>query len=179
MKSLKLNPLKATMLLIIAKPEIPEEVLSYARNHGFIEKPEFHVSIIGLQNGKKIIGKYGADETVLEQVRALVDDFQWQVVFEPEYFIIEKYYEEDELLKSGYENIPPQWRRTIIQKIRLPDIESFYEKLTALTGIDFEIPFAHIMLFSWSDYASLMTQGIGLYSEDDFDRYCKGDISIV
>lgn len=175
---LKWDPLKVTILLSIFDPIINASIISYAAENGYVAKPEFHVSIIGFQNGKKIIEKHGNDESIIDRVRSLADNFSWEIEYLPEYFTIEKYYDEVELAKSGYENVPTQLRRTIIQKVLLPNIETFYRQLSVLTGLDFEIPFSHITLFAWSDYIPMMTQGIGLYSEGDFQKYSKERLSV-
>ena len=170
------NPAKITLLLRVKKPEFSQDIGVYAKDHGYVIKPEFHASIIGLQNGKKLSTRYSDDSEMIQKIRSLADNFLWEVITSQDYFVIEKYYNQEELTKSGYQDILPHIRKTIIQKITLPDIEKFYENLTQLTDLDFEIPFAHITLFAWSDYLPMMTQGIGLYSEDDFEKFCKEKI---
>ena len=170
------SPTRITLLLRINKSEIAPKISAYATDHGYAIKPEFHASIIGLQSGKKIIQTHGDNLEILQKVKSLADSFSWDVIYSQEYFVIEKYYNEEELEKSGYKNIPPHLRKTIIQKITIPCLGDFYQNLSQITGLEFEIPFPHITLFAWSDYSPMMTQGIGLYSENDFEKYCKEKI---
>jgi hypothetical protein len=167
------NPEKATLLMHTEKPVIDPEIVLFADKNGYTEKPEFHLSIISFQNGKKIIDNYKNDPEIIQKIQLLVDSFNWDISLSSEYFLIEKYYDEIELEKSGYKNVPNHTRRTIIQKANITDIVSFYEKLSKLTNIVFEVPFSHLTLFCWSDYLPMMTQGIGLYSENDFKKYLQ------
>lgn len=172
----KWNPEKCTLLLGVEKPEIPEVVLMYANKNGFIQKSEFHLSIISFQNGKKIILKFGQDEQLFEKIKNLAHKYPWSVEYGNKYFEIEKYYNQVELEKSGYENIPEQTRQTIVQKVFMLDLADFYTKLSDMTGIGFDVPFPHLTLFARCDYEPMVLQGIGLYSESDFEKYNKGEI---
>ena len=173
----KWNLEKCTLLLSVPKPEMDSRLVSYAAENGYAEKAEFHVSIISFQNGKKIVSKFGQGEELFEKIRKLADEFSWNIEYGNEYFEIEKFYDQGELEKSGYENVPEQTRRTIVQKVSMPDIADFYSKLSTITGIEFEIPFSHLTLFSWCDYEPMKLQGIGLYSKSDFEKYKKQEIS--
>jgi hypothetical protein len=173
----KWNPQKATLLISIPTLEISEKILSHATKNEYVIKPEFHISIVGLQNGQKILNQ-GFSLKVIEQIKTLAEEYSWEIKFLEEYYTIEKYYNEVELEKSGYKSVPPQIRRTIIQKTLLPDLEAFYKKLSEDLGMIFELPFPHVTLFAWADYEPMMTQGIGLYSEADFQKYKKEEIVI-
>ncbi len=167
------KPLTVGLLLAAPRPEILPSVAAYAQEHSMVEKPEFHISIIGHANGKKITDAWGGNDEIIQRIRDAADDFSWHVEYLSEYSLLEKFYDQEEMKKSGYENIPEHTRRTIIQAVRVADMVPFYEKLSEITGIAFDVPSTHITLFSWSDYAPMMTAGIGLYSHDDLLKYRK------
>jgi hypothetical protein len=105
-----------------------------------------------------------------------VGQFNWDYEITSEYYEIEKFYSTLELEKSGYKDISEHTRRSIIQKIFIPEIDLFYDKLSSMTGIVFEKPFCHITLYSWADLSAMVNQGIGLYSESDFYEYKKASL---
>ena len=166
-------------LLAISRPEIPERILQEASAHGLQEKPEFHISVIASRNGRAItnfLSHAEGAERMREQIR---DDFiqtQWKYELLDAYYLLEKFYNAEELKKSGYIDIPEHTRYTLIQEVRLDELEGYYERLARLTGISFEKPFSHTTLFSGSDYEPMKTRGIGVYSQKDLDTYLKAKI---
>lgn len=169
----KINKEKNTILLIIQEPLIPDSVLQYAKKYDFFKKPEFHISIISFLNGKKILDKYGENSEIFEEILKLMEQYTWKYELVSEYYEIEKFYDNTELHKSGYVDIPEHVRKSIIQKVVIPDMSLFYDNISNLTGIVFEKPFSHITLYSWSDNFDTVNQGIGLYSAVDFEKYKK------
>ena len=166
----------ATLLLNISKPVLDSRLVLYAAENGFIEKNEIHLTILSFQNGKKILKGINPNEkeTVLGTIRSFAEKFQWNIKFIPGYFILERTIQE--FILNGKVQTPTHTRRTVIQKVSAPDLSLFLGRLSENLSIDFDVPFPHMTLFSWSDCESLMTEGIGLNSESDFEKYKKQEI---
>ena len=151
---------------------IDARAASEAESLGLAAKDEFHVSVIATRNGK-ILKKFMLDHPAqigLEDfIKKQFEDRAWNYRLLPEYFLMEKFYTRAELEKSGYgEDVPEHHRRTLIQKIELPDLAGFYAAVNTETGLALPLPFPHVTLFSRADYAPLAQRGIGIYSEKDF-----------
>ena len=166
-------------LLYINKPEIPANILQKAAEFNLKEKPEFHLSVIASKNGK-IISDYlatlNAPEDVRNQIKNEFLNATWEYELLPEYFLMEKYYDQAELDKSGYKDMPMHSRFTLIQNAKMDGLKKYYEKISKITGINFEQPLAHVTLYSGSDYQPMETRGIGIYSEQDFKKYFKSKL---
>lgn len=180
---LKLNFIRETAnaLVEVAKPQIPESISKYAQEHGLLVKPEFHISAIAARNGKiiseKITGMQPEDaQKFVGQLESLFKKYSWEYFLADEYYLLEKFYSQAELARSGYVGLPEHTRSSLIQKAVVPDMRDFYEELRKLTGISFDLPSTHLSLFSGSDYAPMAAQGIGIYSEADFEEYKKEKI---
>ena len=102
-----------------------------------------------------------------------MNEFSWEYSLTDEYFLQENHYTKNNLKDSGYEDLTEHKRITIVQKVNLSDLKLFYKKLNSLLGVDINIPAPHITLFSWSDYEPQMTRGIGIGSEEEFNKYTK------
>lgn len=163
------DPNRATILLGISKPYPPQKVLSYGFENGLVPKPEFHLTVVPLRLGKKILSLEKHD--FFKRVEFLAQEYAWDYELLPEFFLLEKHYSKEDLERSGYQDLTPHTRRTIIQMASVPDLPHFYERLTEVLGFSAEIPIAHVTLFSWSDYKPMMTQGIGIYSKEDLKAY--------
>lgn len=166
------NPEKATLILPITKPEIESRIVEYAHDHGYFEKPEFHITIISFQNGKKII--QACQGININQIVDLANTFSWEVELVPEYYVLERTIKE--FVLHGKIQTPAHTRRSIIQKVLLPDIVPFFKELDRLTGQMIEVPPMHVTLFSWSDYEPEQLSGIALNSQADFESYFKEKI---
>ena len=166
-------------LLYVARPDIPNNILQKAKEYNLNEKPEFHLSVIASKNGKIIsdlLSKVDTPEEIKNQIKKEFLNKKWEYELLPEYFLMEKYYDKNELDRSGYKDIPEHSRYTLIQNAKMNDLKDFYIKLSELTGITFNQPLAHITLFSGSTYEPMKDRGIGIYSEDDFNKYLKSKI---
>jgi hypothetical protein len=174
----KWNSEKATLLLIIPKPDIDQAVVSYAAKNGYVEKPEIHLTLLSFQNGKKILQAISPENRaiILEKIFALAQSYEWNVRFVQEYFELERTIKE--FVLHGRLETPEHMRRTIIQKVIADDLAVFLNRISENLGIFFEKPFPHVTLFSWSDQESLMAEGIGLNSDADFEKYKKQEIAL-
>ena len=154
------------LLLQVQKPEIPSHVYKEAQSRNFIEKDEFHISLVVAKNARKVkevISQSSEPEKLWEEIKTFFESLVW------EYTLIDEYH----LQENSY-NEPKHTRRTIIQKVNLPNLLPFYEKLNQILGITLPVPVPHITLLSWSDNPLFMTKGIGISSEEDFKMYSRG-----
>jgi hypothetical protein len=166
---------KATLLLRIPEIAINRKVVEFAEKNGFIMKPEFHLTIISFQNGKKLI-QGGVNAEQFDEIQRLAESVDWHIEYLPEYFILERTI--PEFILGGVVKTPRHTRRSIIQIVRAPDLHKFFEILTDISGIDFDKPIEHVTLFSWSDYEPEMNSGIAVNSQADFDKYLKDKINL-
>lgn len=163
--------------LPVRMPGIPERLKEIAESEGLVEKPEFHISVIVTDNARLVAAAAAASaepEKVKESVRSLINAFAWDYTPLEEFYRQEKSYEGKNDDEFGV--VPPHMRRSIIQKVEMPDMGRFYKELTRLLGVEFGVPVPHITLFAWSDYPPRMTQGIGICSEQDFKSFSKGKV---
>ena len=166
-------------LLFIEKPEIPDRIREAAKKQNLVEKSEFHISTLVTSNARKVravISQNDLSENLKEKVASLFTSFSWEYSLMNEYFLQENFYTKEELKESGHPELPEHTRRTIVQKVNIPDMSLFYEGLSDMLKTSFDLPIAHITLFSWSDYNPLMMRGIGVSSEEDFRKYSKGKL---
>lgn len=161
------NPEKGTLLLAIPEIAIPYKVIEYAERNNYQIKENLHLTILSFQNGKKLIQL--GNNILLESILPLTESFDWEVSFLPEYFILERTVPEFKL--NDQIQTPQHTRRSIIQKVSVPAYNTFFKKLSEISGIEFEIPVAHVTLFSWSDYEPERGSGIALNSQADFEKY--------
>ena len=166
------TPEKATILIPVPEIAIPRTVVEYAENNFYHMKPEFHVTLISFQNGKKILKAIQENPNVsFDDIVKLAESFQWGIIFNTEYFVLERTIQE--FVLHGQVQTPQHTRRSIIQKVSIPDMASFLNELEKMTGIQFDNPVEHITLFSWSDYEPELMSGMALNSEADFEKYKK------
>lgn len=166
------------LLLSVKKPEVPERIRRKALLHGLVEKDETHISVAVTKNAKKIaeaVSKSSNPEKLREDIKLLFESFTWEYTQTEEYCFQENFYSREELVAQGYPRESPEHtRRTIVQKIVLPDLHTFYKSLSDLLGTVLPVPVPHITLFSWSDKPSFMTRGIGISSKEEFEACSRG-----
>ncbi len=147
---------KATFLLTLqGVPGIEERVQEVAKAKGLSQKEEFHFTIIGHQTGEEILARVAENDGLFEKFRKLIEESQFQISLQDEYYFIEKEYEEGEVRKS------------VIQLASLEGLEDFYRQLNALFGTSFSVPFPHLTLFTTSTKPENNLRGIGIYSQED------------
>ena len=167
-----ITPEKATILIPVPEIAIPRTVVEYAQNNGYYMKPEFHVTLLSFQNGKKILKSIQENQNIsFDTIVKLAESFKWGIIFNAEYFLLERTIQE--FVLHSQVQTPQHTRRSIIQKVSIPDMSSFFNELEKMTGIQFDNPVEHITLYSWSDYEPELMSGIALNSETDFEKYKK------
>lgn len=128
---------------------------------GLNQKHEFHVTIIGNNTGQELLRSFQkiklSDKCVkLIEIGEFAALFDWEMTFKPEAYLIQKQYPNKEL------------RTSLIQVVECPDIVPFYEELSEISGIKFELPYLHATLFTTSTDKRNKNVGIGIYSMEDF-----------
>ena len=150
-------------------------VEQFARENGFVEKDTVHATIVGFSAGVKIstLLKDSANQDMLGKIESLVTETDWSPQYLNEFFVVSKEYEFfDPKIKSKVKSL----RQSIIQKIVLPELETFYEKLNTITGLAFPVQFPHITLYTKGDASSAM--GIGINSIAEFESLSHEKITI-
>lgn len=172
----KFDPESCFILLSVEKPTIPAFLYVAADKSGLFEKQELHISIAVTKNARRIKEAIDASKNppaVRKEIEFLVNSFSWEYSLTDEYFLQEHYYTKKDLAEKGYTDFTEHTRRSIVQKVNLPDLKVFYEKLNNLLGLSITIPPPHITLFAWSDYKPMKLRGVGIASEEEFKRYTK------
>jgi hypothetical protein len=174
--NLKFNREKATLILPLGNLPISERLIAYATENNYATKPEFHLTLLSFQNGKKILQMVDPlkKDQVLDRVLSIANDYSWSFELVPEYIVLERSIKEYAV--NGKVETPGHTRRSIIQRMTVPDLSPFFARLSEELGIAFEIPFPHVTLFSWSDFAPEMNSGIAVNSLEDLDRLAIGQV---
>lgn len=162
--------------LDVEKPVVPEHVQTAAAERGLFEKSEFHISVLVARNlrlAREAAAKHGKVE-ILRAIEEAFKKYEWEYEPTNKYFVHERAYSKEDLADEGYAaDIPPHARHSIVQKVVLPDLGSFYTELNRALGASLPLPVPHITLFAWSDYEPFKTHGIGINSEAQFRQFTK------
>lgn len=162
-----------SLLLSIPTIAIPEHILIAGAEEGLQVKTEFHISIVVSDNArrvKKAMEELGQTAETLQNLETLARAQDWTYRALGKYSLHEDVYSRERLERTGKGELPPYMSRSIIEQIDLPTLPKYYEGLSALLGIPFSAPFAHITLLTWSDYPPLFARGISISGIDDYER---------
>lgn len=137
----------------------------FFRNTFFFPKDEHHITIIGPKLGDSILEKMRNGKK-REQFMNVVAETNWDYELSNQYF---------HLVKSNGDLVDENGtRQSIIQLVKLPSLSTFYSKLEAIFDMSFPLHPSHITLYT----TSVEKEGIGIYTEKDFDKYNFGEIDI-
>lgn len=170
---------KKTLLLNINKGEISLDGCdNVVVNENLKPKTEFHVTILGFSIGSKLnklIKKMkDEDREIFESnLNELFNNTDWSFSFKDDKYFLTKEYKTQN--SAGEEEI--ETRKSIIQLIEMPNLEHFFNKFSELTGLEVDLPFPHITLYSNSDKEGNEAIGIGIKSRDFFDSLNPQKIS--
>lgn len=78
-------------------------------------------------------------DEIIKTINLYLAETNWEITLENEFYYIEKEY---------LENEEKETRKSIIQKVKMSNLENFYNLLNNLLRSDFKIPFPHITLFT-------------------------------
>lgn len=151
----KFNPENCTLLLDVDQ-NLPglygPDLISEASRNEFEKKSEIHITVLGFQNGKKVMETLAqtADQTqIIKQIESLAKELEWSFELRPEKFYISR-----------------ESRQSIIQLVKLEDMARFFDRLNEILGTDLEIPPAHITLFTkGTDEKSRIGIGVNSWGE--------------
>ncbi len=156
--------------LPIEKPVIPEVVRRVAELNQLKEKPEMHISVIVTKNAQMLWRALAAKSDSAKRMKKLEELFrayEWEYELTEEYFLHERFYTQEVLQECGDIDSAEHLRKSIVQKVHLPDLTAFYAEVNTLASLTFTVPVPHITLFS------LTGRGIGINSAEEFQRFTK------
>jgi hypothetical protein len=170
---IKFNNHDCTLMLTVPSIEIPEEIARVGKEHGLLQKPEFHISVVVSDNARRVhelVEEFQQFDETLQNLETLASAQDWSFERLGRYSLHEELYTRERLMETGKSDIPPHTRKAIVERVHVPGMDKYFRGLTALLGPNFTIPLTHITLFSWSDFAPLEFRGISLLSEEDYKR---------
>ena len=169
---IKFYPDKATMILKINSqaPDL-ETKRAEAEKRGLLAKKEFHFTVIGSDTGEEILklieGLSEAEKKEkLDEIKELGESIDWKLGLKEDFYYVKKEYNDPS--PNNPEVTIPETRQSIIQTGEVGGIKKFYKKLNALLGQQFDIPPAHLTLYTTSTREDKKSRGIGIYSKNDF-----------
>lgn len=167
------NPETYTLLLSV-EDKLPEPVsgnLEFeAKKNRFIKKDEIHITVLGFRHGKKIqeaLENIPDKDLVIEQLISMAEDTEWTFEFLPEIFHISKEYR---LKNHDTGREEQETRESIIQMVKLENIDHFFDRLNELLNTNLEIPPSHLTLYTKGADEEKSHIGIGIYSEEEFKK---------
>src|SRR3989338_447564 len=158
-----------TLLLRIKKDSFDlSSIGETAKQKGFDEKEEFHITVLGFKTGgeiKKILKKLPPEEqqAKLAEIQAIVDNTDWSFAPEEGRYNISKEYKTPDPKNKGAEI--SETRESYIQKVRVQAIQAFYQKLNGILGSNLEPPPPHVTLYTSGTDKEAAKKGIGINSE--------------
>lgn len=150
---------RIALLLTINSPNLNDQTIDAMSRAGFMLKSEFHVTILDLKPGSIAANTFNnldeqGQSMVMNEVEKAASNL-WEVNPKDELYIVEKQYTD--------ESLP---RRSILQLVDCPGLDSFYETLNSISGGKgaFEAPPAHITLATKAN-----PRGIGIRSKQELE----------
>lgn len=145
-----------------------DNINDMAEAEEYVQKGEFHATIIGTRTSKKIMAELAKlppleKASKLGEIKRLIRKTEWTIASKPKLYRITKQYPPE---KPGREQ---ESRTSMIQPLELVDFEEFYIKLSGIVGIDLKPQFTHITLFTKGTNPKTSKVGIGLDSKEDFE----------
>ncbi|HSM54984.1 MAG TPA: hypothetical protein VK879_02415 [Candidatus Sulfomarinibacteraceae bacterium] len=121
----------------------------------FWPKDEVHITIIGSLLGAELARILEENPGLVEQVREVLEDTPWS------YRLLDEWYHV--VREEGVDDKP--YAESIIRMAQAPAIESFYERLRALTGLEIAPRPTHVTLYTYDD-----DHGIGVATWEQFEQ---------
>jgi hypothetical protein len=142
---------KGNFLLDVPKDliNIPSWLKDKCLTDGFKEKSEYHVTVIARTLADTIV-----DLGISDQINTVIQGYNWSIELTDTYLEIAK--------DSDY----GVHRQSIIQLVDVPELDAFFDSLEEMVKSPVARPPAHVTIFT-KNY----DRGIGIYSQDDLDRY--------
>lgn len=169
------NEKTQTLLLHLDPATIDlEQLHAAAEEHSMVPKGEFHITILGFSNGneiKKIIKALPPESQgpMREKIKSLIEGTDWHFSIAPERFHMTEEYMVPGSGPDGTEQHAK--KESYIQMVDLPGMEDFFKKLNALLGTAFEVPPAHVTMYTGGDDPETSKNGIGIKSQTEFFEF--------
>jgi hypothetical protein len=139
------------------------------RGQSFLPKSEFHITIIGRDLGQKIKEKISHDHEKKDLFLQYISETDWCYEVTNDIYLFEKEKEvsgNDQKKKSIH-------TESIVQMVKVPSLESFYQKIELMTGISIPPRPVHITLYTHGD-----PEGIGVNNQIEFNEVYKAKIGM-
>jgi hypothetical protein len=152
--------------LFLEKSEVDiSDIEAKARNEGYREQTERHITIIGgtAQLIRELIAEYPADtqEGLWQKIADLLQDYEWKFMPKDVYHI-----KKTGTFSGGGDLI--EERQSYIRAIEMPDMAKYYAEVSKLLNTDLPVQFPHITLFTKGERENPKWYGIGIASEEVF-----------
>ena len=155
--------LDASQLTLQQAEEFAKKLMVFPKN-------EFHVTILGSQAGREIQQALKLHQESEEKLKkAIQESFlsqEWGVYLQPDLYFVQKEY----FASPNEEHTEHELRKSIIQRVDVPQLSNFYTQLKAHFNITLPLPYPHITLFTDSTNPHKKLRGIGIDSYEDFQK---------
>jgi len=163
LKPPRLNRKSGTIILDLDSRLIDIEQLRIRLESQMFEpKDEFHFTVVGTRNGKKLAGAIKSQPGLSKKVGELIRTSNWELGSTPQIYKVTKEYAIPDP-KTGENR--SESRQSVVQVLDLPGLDAFYRNLNAISSAEIEPQFPHITLFTMGD-----KMGIAINSREEFEK---------
>lgn len=148
-----------------------DRVDEMARTNGYHRKPEFHFTLINNRAGKvvkqalEVLSK-DQRQKAIDAINTAASETDWSASPGEIYEVEKDYVATDD--KGG--ETSREHRASLIQKLDIPGMQTFYQRLNSILNIQIEPPPAHITLYSKSSDPKNHTRGIGIETQKEMEE---------
>ncbi len=164
------NTEKCTVLLDVDARLIYTDTLKvFAEQNGYSPKNEFHVTIIGYGQGKRIIEAFAPlseaeRSSRYDDIARLIKRTDWTIDSKQQLWHARKEYDYNDHVTNERVH---ETRETILQPLTLR-LDEFYKSLSGIVGTEITSQFPHITLYTKGTDPVRSRVGIGINSEQEF-----------
>ncbi|MBI3957038.1 MAG: hypothetical protein HY340_03550 [Candidatus Kerfeldbacteria bacterium] len=150
-----------------------EKTMSFAQERGYEPKSEFHVTLIGFRNGKKIreaLKRLAPDRQrqTIGRINDLIAETDWTITnAEQQLMHITKDYV---VVDQDRQERSRETRESVIQLLQLRGTEIFYQKINEMLGTSLEAPPTHLTLFTKGTDPERSRSGIGIETPSELEQ---------
>lgn len=152
---------------------VPDSVSAYfsrqpvkLRNHEFSPKEELHITIIGPERGQKVRERLKSPDKHNLFLKAIAET-NWCYELKDDLYCMAK--DKPVVLNKTRKVVHAE---SVIQLVNVPELEGFYRRIQAISGVEMPPRLAHITLFVCGD-----KEGIGVDDQTEFDEFNRGRVS--
>ncbi|NTV21996.1 MAG: hypothetical protein HGB03_00285 [Candidatus Yonathbacteria bacterium] len=159
--------------------DINQDIFSSERNilegiaseYGLVPKEDLHITVIGNQNGQKIMSILNKKpehekDALLEEMHVVAEQTDWSFSLLPtDVYRVEKGY----AYKDPETKEPKKEHRiAIVQAVSVPGVDSFFKKLNDMLGTEMAPQPMHVTLYTGGTDPERSKKGIGVNSIEEF-----------